>query len=113
MPYKDPKKQKEAQAEHYQKHKALYGERCNKRKRDLQKWFQELKTKLKCAECEENHPACLEFHHTDPTTKEYNIGIMAMSGCKEEKVLAEIAKCIVLCSNCHKKLHYNKKRKSK
>lgn len=70
-------------------------------------WFDEYKKNLKCANCPENHPACLDFHHTDPTKKEFNVSTIIYSTYSVETIMKEINKCIVLCSNCHRKLHYN------
>lgn len=61
-----------------------------------------------CEKCGEKHPATLDFHHLDPTTKEYNIGATIHMGNPAEvsKVWDEIAKCVVLCANCHRKEHW-------
>ena len=45
----------------------------------------------------------LQFHHLDPSQKENQISAM-LTG-KRSKTAAEINKCIVLCSNCHFRLH--------
>ena len=63
---------------------------------------------LSCSECGENHPAVLDFHHVDPTTKDGGIARMMWEQ-TPEKVKAEIDKCIVLCSNCHRKHHWSEK----
>lgn len=68
--------------------------------------FKAYKSTLVCTNCGENHPACLEFHHIDPSTKEGLVAKMIHTRLKLEK---ELKKCIVLCSNCHRKLHYNDK----
>lgn len=67
--------------------------------------FKKIKASLKCNRCDENHIACLEFHHTDPSTKEANIGSKVRSW-STKKLLEEIAKCEILCANCHRKEHY-------
>jgi hypothetical protein len=67
--------------------------------------MRELKSQRGCKKCGETHPACLEFHHRDPAGKEMNISVMAYRLSKP-KMLAEIEKCDVLCSNCHRKLHW-------
>jgi hypothetical protein len=54
--------------------------------------------------CGEKHPAALDFHHTDPSTKKASVGSLNMDSIAA--INAEIAKCIVLCSNCHRKLHW-------
>ncbi len=67
--------------------------------------FRNLKSKLKCNRCEENHIACLEFHHLDPNTKDGNVGELARS-LSTKRLLEEIKKCEILCANCHRKEHY-------
>ena len=62
----------------------------------------ERKLKNPCP-CGEADPCCLVFHHRDPTKKDK--GIAHMSTMSRERILAELDKCDVLCSNCHLKLH--------
>ena len=69
------------------------------------KFYIEYKKELKCQECDENHLACLEFHHRNPDEKDFGIG-NAIVAKGIEQLIDEIAKCDVLCSNCHRKLHY-------
>lgn len=80
--------------------------RISARAAAIVEWFADLKAALKCARCQESHPACLEFHHRDPDAKEGGIAKMVQDGYCREAILTEIAKCDVLCSNCHRKLHY-------
>lgn len=67
--------------------------------------FKIIKAQLRCERCGENHPACLEFHHLDPLKKDGNVGHLARAY-STKRLLEEIKKCIVLCSNCHRKEHY-------
>lgn len=67
---------------------------------------QEIKHGLKCSKCGEDHPACLVFHHVNPTQKEYTIAYMINRSYSMNKIQKEKTKCIVLCANCHHKLHY-------
>lgn len=84
-----------------------YAGRYVKRRREKNsQWFLALKEKLSCSRCDETHVACLDFHHRDPASKEYNIGTMVYGQKKRSLIEAEIAKCDVLCSNCHRKEHY-------
>lgn len=69
-------------------------------------WFSKLKTTLECSKCGENHPACLEFHHKDPSQKLFTISSMVRK-LPKEVILKEIEKCEVLCANCHRKTHHN------
>lgn len=60
-----------------------------------------------CIRCSEADLSCLEFHHLDKDSKENDIGkmIYLMTPDIMERLEQEIAKCVVLCSNCHNKLH--------
>ena len=60
------------------------------------------KARKGCHVCGENRPSCLDCHHLRPEEKEYNIGWMAYNGISPSKILAEVVKCVVLCSNCHR-----------
>lgn len=59
-----------------------------------------------CGECGESHPACLDFHHRDPQGKEFNICNAIAIGLSDKEIAAEVAKCDILCANCHRKRHW-------
>lgn len=71
------------------------------------KEFEEWKSTLKCSNCDENHVSCLDFHHVNPSEKDKGIAHLRHRG---ERLREELKKCIVLCSNCHKKLHWAEKK---
>lgn len=81
------------------------------RKQTIIDWFDELKAKLSCSRCSEAHPACLDFHHKNPSLKEGSLTNLVHLGWSKERILAEIARCEVLCSNCHRKLHWKERKK--
>ena len=57
-----------------------------------------------CVRCGYNsHLSALEFHHLNPTEKDFNFG--DMKGGKWENLKNELNKCILLCSNCHRIEH--------
>lgn len=91
-----------------QKHIAYIRNRDKK----IKEWLKEYKSNLKCGICGENHPACLDFHHINPAEKKFAIGrIKDFPGWTLLK--NEIAKCRVLCSNCHRKKHYEQRKKER
>lgn len=47
--------------------------------------------------------AALDFHHVDPAAKEFAIGGHHTAGA--DRLRAELDKCVLLCSNCHRELH--------
>lgn len=93
----------------YLKHKTEIISKQRQKRQAIQEWINQYKTK--CAYCDEKHPACLDFHHTGD--KDASIADLAnrktLSKQQKSAILAEMQKCIVLCSNCHRKLHWNER----
>ncbi len=59
----------------------------------------------KCSEC--GYIGCAavyDFHHVNPEDKEFSIG--SRSHKNFESIKEELDKCVLLCSNCHRTLHY-------
>lgn len=56
-----------------------------------------------CVICGEADPACLEFDHLDPTRKRFNISQAIRNRFNIKAIKREIAKCQILCANCHRK----------
>lgn len=49
--------------------------------------------------------AALEFHHLDPTKKDFALSQAYANPKKWEIIVAELEKCILVCSNCHREIH--------
>lgn len=113
MPAKDPEKRRATVRAWYARTKAERHEReaprirrnDARRRRELAAWYLQLKSQLVCTRCGESHPACLQFHHDDPATKEIAVSDAMRRGFGKARMLREIAKCTVLCANCHIKHH--------
>lgn len=60
-----------------------------------------------CKDCnlEDPCPAIYDFHHLDPSKKDFNISRKGYTY-SWDKVKKELDKCILLCSNCHRKRHF-------
>lgn len=86
--------------------------RVRHRQKELRKWFWKLKETMSCMRCAENHPACLVFHHRDSGKKDCDVANAITHGWGKERILKEIAKCDVLCANCHRKLHWEKRNRT-
>ena len=93
------------QKKHYRRHKETYLEGARTRRRKVCEWLRDLKASLRCEECGESHPACLDFHHADPSEKTMSVA-QATRYWSKERILKEIQKCKVWCSNCHRKHHW-------
>lgn len=73
------------------------------------RWVEEIKKDLRCEICGESRHWVLDFHHKDPSVKEAGIAVLLGRG-TIGKITEEMAKCQVLCSNCHRDLHYREKK---
>ena len=94
--------------EHYLANKQRYIDQAaiSKRKLTLERtrYLLEFFRANPCADCGETDPVVLELHHRDPSTKSFDVGNGFVSHVWEA-VLAEIAKCDVVCANCHRRRH--------
>lgn len=105
MPTKDKAIKARLQKEWYHRHKAEHNRKVRERKERI---VEENKPKLlaylaehPCVGCGEADPIVLHFDHKDDVDKEEAVTRLFYTGYSWEKVLEEIAKCVVRCANCH------------
>ena len=61
----------------------------------------------KCERCGYDRCAdALEFHHLDPSAKEFNLSGKGQT-LGWERVKTELDKCIMVCANCHREIHHD------
>lgn len=100
--------QKEYRKTHYQENKQKYIIKAREYNKSVANWFDDYKKELKCSKCNESRWWVLDFHHLNPLEKEFSIASLKGKASKP-KLLKEVEKCIVLCSNCHRDFHYQEK----
>jgi predicted HNH restriction endonuclease len=100
MPYKDKDKQIAAQKRYYEQNKPVYAQQQRDRRQKTRKYIIEIKSAAVCADCLIDYPHyVLQFDHiTDD--KVMDVGKLAKEG-NMAKLLVEIAKCEIVCANCH------------
>lgn len=81
----------------------LYAESRKQSKRKARDQYMNEKRALGCACCTETEPICLEWHHTHPAEKDIDPNKLRNYSARRRE--AETDKCILVCSNCHKKIH--------
>jgi hypothetical protein len=90
--------------EHYSANKQRYVDQARERKQRLTvertRWLLNYFESNPCADCGECDPLVLEFDHRGD--KEFNIGSVFPYR-NWASILAEIAKCDVVCANCHRR----------
>lgn len=74
----------------------------------IKKLINGIKNKSSCLLCGETNPRCLQFHHRDRKRKAFSIGEAGKLKKNKEEVLKEVAKCDLLCGNCHREIHWRK-----
>lgn len=104
--------QKEISRRSYLKHRDRVLARTKKKNAARREMLKEIlkahKNGAACKICGEDDPVTFDFHHRDPSKKAFNI-CDAVKRCVQKKaLLAELAKCIILCANCHRKVNQGK-----
>ena len=88
------------------KNRISLSQRHNIRNKELSNWLNEIKKTKCCLKCEEKKYYLLDFHHINSDLKLKGVSQIKDS---KNKILKEIEKCIVLCSNCHREFHHLEK----
>jgi hypothetical protein len=79
--------------------------RCNQKHRDIKKkWLRDYKAARGCKFCPEKEPCALDFHHRDRLEKTIELAEAVHARWSIPRLLTEIAKCEVVCANCHRKI---------
>lgn len=120
MPYKDPEvrriKQSIYKKRHYENNKASHLERSKRNKAKRKKTWDAYKASQKCSHCGIQHPALIDFHHVIRDKDKRSVNKLVADG-RFTAAMEEVKKCIPLCANCHRLLHWEelqiKKRKRK
>jgi len=91
----------------FHKHQKYCSKRCNKaaRIKRTTDWLQEYKKTLKCQHCGLNDFRVIEFHHI--INSKDNIMVCKYNNYSKSRLINEIKKCISLCCNCHRILHWS------
>jgi hypothetical protein len=76
----------------------------NWRHRTKKKVVKAFGSKCGCCGYDKCHNA-LEFHHIDPNEKEPGWGSFQSHTRSWARIVVEMAKCVMICSNCHKECH--------
>ena len=105
MPYKDKDRQRASTRAHYYRNAAVYKQRAKNQRKKIRAFVWELRQGRVCNRCGFDNIAALDFHHRDGDKVVTISQIWRKKGWGKERILAEVAKCEVLCSNCHRIEH--------
>jgi len=91
--------------DYYYRNKEEHYQRNRKQASKIRSFIKSVKKASKCVVCGEKDIRCLDFHHKNPKIKEKAISQVFRVGWSLSHLEKEIAKCVILCSNCHRKKH--------
>ena len=107
MPYKDKnselakRKKHESYKRYYAKNKEKYYENSKKQSEKIRRQIDEIKS-VPCLDCGNTFlPCVMDFDHRDRTAKVDDISTLIRRG-NWSILMAEIEKCDIICSNCHR-----------
>lgn len=100
MGYSDEEQQKAYQKAYYAANKELYAERTKTAREKRREYVNGIKTNNPCVDCGQKYHYCqMQFDHIgDDKIADIN---KLMKTRSIETVKAEIAKCELVCANCH------------
>jgi hypothetical protein len=109
MPYNTKEKQKASSDSWYQRNKEKVKANTAKTKREYRRKWLEYKSTLACTKCGISHPAIIDFHHVIRDKEKQSVNRLIGNGAYVA-AFEEIKKCIPLCANCHRILHWDEDR---
>jgi hypothetical protein len=105
MARKHKHEEQQYQREYYLRNKEVTLARGKARREAAKAYVKEVKS-VPCADCGVQYPYyVMEFDHREPHEKEFNIAKFVSSH-SIAKLEREIAKCDIVCANCHRERHY-------
>ena len=104
MGYSDPEARRRHNRAYYHrngKDKILAANKASRLRN--KEYVDRIKTENPCLDCGNYFPAiCMDFDHLPGFDKHDNVAELTRGGCSIETIDAEIAKCELVCSNCHR-----------
>jgi hypothetical protein len=111
LPYKDPEVRKAKQRQYskrwYEDNAAKHKAGSNRNKRRRKNLWIEFKEAQSCAHCGFSHPAVIDFHHVIRDKTYRRVNRLVANGSINQAIDEATTKCIPLCANCHRILHWD------
>lgn len=86
--------------QHYDENKPYYKNKARARTRQIREWLDDRK-RQPCADCKQTfNPWQMDFDHK--FDKKFDLGQACVLGLSFERIQDEVAKCDVVCANCHR-----------
>lgn len=112
MPHDTKEKQRAASNRWYQNNKEKVKAATARSKRVHRRNWIDYKRTLSCTHCGLAHPAIIDFHHVIRGKDKLSVNKLIADG-RFAAAFEEIKKCIPLCANCHRILHWDEMQERK
>lgn len=111
MPHKDTEERKAYRRryhkEWYERNKEEQRERIRGNRKRYRAEWNKFKSEQVCSHCGASHPAVIDFHHENPAPDDKKINKLTSNGQYKAARKEVEERCIPLCANCHRILHWN------
>lgn len=116
MPYHDPEASRRYKKDWYKRHCDEVRARTQlsrpKYKKRAKDYVWKIKAETPCVDCNcKFHPVAMDFDHISQD-KEAEIARLVNNGCSIERIAREIAKCELVCANCHRVRTWSRQHKA-
>lgn len=102
MPYKDKDKQRSAQRKWAKNNREVVSRNSHISRKRNAALVEEYKNRP-CTDCGVKYPPyVMDLDHLPGFEKKDNVAKLVSTGASKQRVLDEMAKCEVVCSNCHR-----------
>jgi hypothetical protein len=99
---------REYYANNKEKQKSVVLARNQRYRNELKIWIRDLKESSPCLDCKISYPwYVMDYDHIGDD-KEFNISYMVASVYSRANIEKEIAKCELVCANCHRERTFNR-----
>ena len=93
----------EYQREYRERNRKKHYEAGRRRKEERKRWFNEVVKNKPCVDCGGSFPSCcMDFDHKPGFEKKATLATLVGDGYPEKTILEEVAKCDIVCANCHR-----------
>jgi hypothetical protein len=115
VPFKDDNVRRERQREYsrrwYLSNPSKTKATSARRKREQRERWEAYRSDKACAHCGFSHPAVIDFHHVIRQNKQSVNDLAVRRGNVSAAIREAEEKCIPLCANCHRILHWQERRR--
>ena len=107
---RDMVRRREWRAEWSKERRAIINEQNRVLRQAIRAFVIQQKMGKACVRCGITDYRVLDFHHRDGTTKTDHLSTADARNWSRKRILEEIAKCELLCANCHRLEHWDEQR---